>query len=507
MSRLPFDPAKMQGPATPAPQPAPAPAGVSPPLTVSQLCARVKGALDAGFPASVRVAGEVSGFSDRTHWYFALKDAEGLINCVMFASASRRAGFTPATGTQVVATGRVDFYAPAGKVTLLVEKLEPVGAGAREVAFRALVDEARALGWLDPSRKRALPIMPRRVGIVTSATGAALQDVLVTMRRRCAGVEVLVLDIRVQGERAAPEAARAIDYLGREAVRLGLDALLVTRGGGSPDDLWAFNERVVADAIVKCPIPVVAAIGHETDTTLAELVADERAATPTQAAMRLTPDAGALGREVRAISSRLTLLAGRVLSNERTRVRHAAQSLGTGARAGLLRRAARLDDLGARLARRSPAATQARALARVDAALRALGGAAREALARANCERTLGLLEDAIDRRLERAADTLDRTSRHLEGVGPLRVLERGYSVTMTGDGRVVRAPSDVQMGAPLLTRVAQGVVRSVVLDASAPPPMAPAPAAPRRSRRGRKASPTDGPGLFESAPLSDPAP
>lgn len=487
----------MQGPHTPAPTPAPSAEGA--PLTVAQACAKVKGALDAGVPSPLRVVGEVSGFSDRTHWYFSIKDETALLNCVMFGNAARRAGFTPSPGTQVVATGRIDFYAPAGRVTLLVEKLEPVGAGARELAFRRLVEEVRALGWLDPARKRPLPHLPRRIGVVTSATGAALQDVLVTMRRRCPAVGVLVLDVRVQGDRAAAETARAIAYLGLHAERLGIDALLVTRGGGSAEDLWAFNERIVAEAIVRCPVPVVAAIGHETDTSLAELVADERAATPTQAAMRLTPDASALRREVDAASSRLRLLVERLLAHERTRTDSAARALRTGAQAATLRRRASLDTLAERLARRSPEALRARALARVDGALRALHTGVRGVLREADPARVIEDLRRSVDRRIERGAAALESATRHLEAVAPLRVLERGYSVTMTEGGRLVRTPEDVRPGDPLLTRVAQGVVRSVVWETgSPPPPKAPPPkSSPAPRRRGASGAP-DTPGLFE---------
>src|SRR5256885_8286221 len=177
--RLPFDPAKMAAKARPA----------DTPLTVSQLAARIGGTLASGFPLSLRVIGQISGFHDRTHWYFDLKDQAALVNCVMFSSAARKVRFTPQNGHEVVVTGRVSFYDKSGKVSLLVEKIEPVGAGALELAFRALCDELRKLGWFDQARKRPIPTCPRRVAVVTSRTGAALQDVLDTMRRRCAATD------------------------------------------------------------------------------------------------------------------------------------------------------------------------------------------------------------------------------------------------------------------------------------------------------------------------------
>ncbi len=264
------------------------------PLTVSQLAQRIGETIGGGFPQPVRVVGEVSGFKPNTHWYFNLKDADSVIGCVMFSSTARSALFTPSDGQQVVVTGRPDFWAKGGKTSFVVSRIEPVGQGALDAAFKALCDELRALGWFDQARKRPIPRFPRRVAVVTAATGAALQDVLVTMRRRCPAVEVGVVDVAVQGDGAAQDISAVFRWLGREHRRLGVEVILLTRGGGSKEDLWTFNERVVAEAIVRSPIPVVAAIGHEVDFTIAELVADERAATPTQAAMKVTPDTPAL---------------------------------------------------------------------------------------------------------------------------------------------------------------------------------------------------------------------
>lgn len=487
MSRLPFDPSKIAGPERPA---------ADAPLTVAQLCARVKAALDAGLPAAVRVVGEVSGFSDRTHWYFSLKDAEGLINCVMFAHAARKAGFTPAPGQQVVITARIDFYKPQGKVTLVVEKIEPVGAGARELAFKQLVEEVRALGWLSPERKRQLPFFPRRIAVVTSETGAALRDVIATMQKRCPTVTILTLDVRVQGERAAPEVAQALRYLSANAATLGIDAILLTRGGGSTEDLWAFNERVVAEAIVNCAVPVVAAIGHETDTCLAELVADERAATPTQAAMRLAPDATALRRHVLSTESRLNLLLSRMARTERQRLLHAARSLHAASRNAIARSRSRTEELSLRLARRSPTAQHARAVARIDTAIAALSAAAKASLTRRDPRPLAESLARVLGERLRRESVKQDGLARHLRAVNPLAVLERGYSVTMRADGRVVRAPGDVTTGEALQTRVAEGVVRSVVWE-TGPAPGKPPPAAPTPKAKPRTAPPDGAPGLF----------
>jgi len=439
------------------------PPASSEPLTVSALARRIEGAFANAFPDTLRVVGEVTGPALRTHWYFGLKDAGAAISCVLFASSARKAGVEPVAGKQVVCTGRVEFYAPSGRVSLIVEKLEPVGEGPREAALRKLIEEVRALGWLDPARKRRLPAFPRRVAVVTSAGGAALQDVLVTMRRRCPAVEVLVADVRVQGDRAAGEVVRAIQYLGRHAQPLGLDAIIVTRGGGSIDDLWAFNERIVAQAIVECPLPVVAAIGHEVDTTLAELVADERCATPTQAAMRLTPDRAALARELDSLLGRGRSGLARELKAAGRRLEQvqAAAARTTASRLALQRR--HLAALLARLMRRHPAAVHARTGIRLGAAWAALHRAAQSRVSRCELDPVLARLRRAGGLVVERARHELTSHLRELEAVSPWRVLDRGYSVTLKADGRAVRKPSDVRAGEVLTTRLSEGSITSSV--------------------------------------------
>lgn len=472
-------------------------------ISVSQLAARIDGALKSGIPLPVRFVGEVTGFRERTHWYFDLKDATAQVSCVMFLSAARRVGFTPANGQEVVARGLVEFYAKTGKVSVILDSLEPVGAGALELAFRALCAELKGLGYFDLERKTPLPAFPRRIAVVTSRTGAALQDVLVTMRRRCPAVGVLVVDVRVQGKNAAPEIADALRHLDAHAAELGIDAILLTRGGGSMEDLWAFNERIVADAIFACRLPIVAAIGHETDTTIAELVADERCATPTQAAVRLTPDTAALLRQIDSLSARLTSAVQRLtrydrqrlvglarqpfflnprqlIARARERLEAEEEALRGAVGHSFTRLRHRLDQLAARLDRGHPRAVQARWSGRLALAEQRLHASMRA--------------------RIQACRARTQANERQLGAVGPLRVLERGYSVTMTRDGRLVRSPAEVRMGEVLVSRVAGGEIRSVVGDgASSPAPMPPPPrtlpAAPARSRKSGAGPQT--PGLF----------
>jgi len=492
MGRLPFEPGKMKG------------AGRSEgdrPLTVSQLARRIGDALAAGIPGRVRVVGEVSGLRERTHLYFDLKDAEAVIGCVMFATSTKRASYLPESGREVVATGRVDFWGKGGRTSLVVEKVEPVGAGALELAFRRLCEELRGLGYFDEERKRPLPLLPRRVAVVTSRTGAALQDVLDTAKRRCPAVGWLVVDARVQGESAAGEVARAIRHLGTARAQLGIDAILVTRGGGSAEDLWAFNEREVADAIFESPLPVVAAIGHETDTTVAELVADRRAATPTQAAMMLVPDGAALLDELGTTVRRMARELERRLRHEAERLRSAARVPVFGdprslvrARSDELRRAvltlervahararvarARLTSSNDRLERHRPLKVHARRSARLDSAVLRLHAAVAARLAperldglEARLGRTLGRVGANASKRLGSAARTL-------RAVGPESVLDRGYSWTLGPDGTVLRDAAAVSPGQRLVTRLGEGSVASRVEGPGGAPPI-------RRRKRG----------------------
>lgn len=444
----------------------PKPATPPSPLTVAQVSSLITGALEKGLPQRIRVVGEVSGLSDRTHWYFRLKDESAVLDCVMFASSARRAGFRPTDGMKVILSGRIEYYAKQGRTQFYAETMQPLGEGDLEQRFRALCAELRALGWFEPERKRPIPAFPGRIGVVTSRTGAALQDVLVTMRRRCPAVEVVMLDVRVQGEGAAEEVARAVRRLSEEHEALGIEAILVTRGGGSIEDLWAFNERIVAEAIVASRIPVVAAIGHETDTTIAELVSDHRAATPTQAAMALTPDREALGEELEQKSRRLRSLIARGIERSAQRLRgllrlpvffdprtlaapasrrlvECERRLAQAPRARLAREQVRLERLSGRLAHARPAAVIA---ARREAA-RSLA---------ARLHRAAGLL-------LSRCTSRIDALERELIIAGPGSVLNRGYSVTMDEMGRVIRQAHDAPAGAVVITRVADGSFRSRV--------------------------------------------
>ena len=405
--------------------------------SVSDVAAAVRGALAEGLPAKIRVVGEVSNLSDRQHWFFSLKDAGASLRCVMFASAARKVRFPLRDGLEVVCTGRIDFYDAQGAVQLYVDKIEPVGQGALELELRRLIAELRELGYFGHEHKRELPAFPRRIAVVTSRGAAALQDVINTAHQRWPGCELLLYDVRVQGDDAAPMIAKAIRKLSAQGKRLGIDAVILTRGGGSIEDLWAFNERVVADAVFKCKLPVVAAIGHEIDTTVAELVADLRCATPTQAAMTLVPDAEALSEQVTQIQRRLNLTLRRHLDASRVRLQAIKRHALFAKPERLIRDAG--DDLDAAAER----------------------------------------LQSATPRRLAQAKERLTALQKHLEAVGPQSVLGRGYTYTSDDAGRVLRSAAKVKPGDRLVTAFADGKVTSTVEAADAP--AKPTKKAPRR--------------------------
>ena len=444
-------------------------------MTVSQASDLIKRVLEDRVPSPLRVIGEVGSLSIRNHWYFSLKDDASVISCVAWASSAGRFSFTPREGDEVIAVGHISHYGPQGRTQLYVSRLEPVGAGALAARFKAMCDELRRLGYFDEERRKPLPVFPRRVAVITSRHGAALHDVLDTARRRCPAVEILLVDVRVQGEGAAEEVARAIRWVDRRARRLGIDAMLVTRGGGSAEDLWTFNERVVADAVFHARLPVVAAIGHESDTTVIELVADLRAATPTQAMMRLLPDAKALEEQLDHQLARLALLV-------RRQVERARQRLEALARHELLRRphavVARLGERIAVLDRtlhmvmRARLARDRRSVDQAAALLERIRPAAAAATARGRVDLIESRLRAALRSRLAMARATVDGLERQRLALDPTSILRRGFSLTTRGDGSLVTAAGQVTPGEVVRTRLAEGAFEARVIgavDESAP--------------------------------------
>ncbi len=461
------------------------------PMTVYEVAQLIKNVLAEHAPMPVRVVGEVSNFTNRTHWFFSLKDEQATIRCVCFASAARRAGFVPGDGTSVVATGRLDYYEAQGHLQLYVDKLEPVGLGTLEMRLRALLEELHQAGYFDEQRKKPLPLLPRKVAVITSRSGAALQDVIKTAHHRWPGCRLYLVDVLVQGAQAAPHIARSIEMLSRDGPGLGIEAVILTRGGGSIEDLWAFNERIVADALYRCRLPVVAAIGHETDTTVAELVADVRASTPTQAVMRLLPDEKALQEQLNQQQRRIKTLVQRNLTQHH-------QHLQTLARNPLFRRpqnvleplVRRLNELQMRLHTSLPRRV-AQYPPMLDALTSRLQNQPRQQLTLAQ-QQLVNLtqrLETTLPTQLAQQQQRVESLAKQLHSLAPQRVLERGYSYTLTPDGKLLRQTTQVNPGDAITTVLAQGRLRSRV-EGDAPV------ARPVKTSR-RKSSDDTQPGLF----------
>jgi len=439
-------------------------------ISVSQLATKIDHAIKGGLPDRFMVLGEISSLSHRTHYYFSLKDEHAIINAVIFASAAKRMSYTPTHGDSVIAKGRVEYYAPSGRISLIVTSMIPVGEGELEQQYKQRCDALRDKGWFDPSTKHSLPTFPRRIAAVTSKDSAAIADVINTMGKRCPAIDLLVVDVRVQGEQAAPQIAEAIGTLNAHADRLSIDAIILTRGGGSLEDLWAFNELEVAQAIHDSALPIVAAIGHETDTTIAELVADERCATPTQAAMRLTPDREALREQLASVLNRLDRTVRseiryeqqrlakiacsasmrdprHIIEMHRDRLQAQVDRLGSALSRTIAGGRGDLDRLAIRLARHQPTAVHARREERLVQIHARLGR----------------VMERVIARRREE----IGAINRELIAIGPAQVLDRGFTVTTKPDGSLIRSADGAKPGQMLVITFADGKVRSRVDDHS----------------------------------------
>ena len=433
-------------------------------LSIGDLTRRIKSTLETGIPY-VWVAGEISNYKGpgpSGHLYFTLKDQESAVPCAMWRGFAAKLKFEPENGMQVVAGGRVEVYVPHGKYQLIVETLEPRGVGALQLKFEQLKEKLQNEGLFDPARKRPLPFLPRKIAIVTSPTGAAVQDMLRTLRTRCPAVHVVVYPVRVQGEGSAQEVAAAIGHV--NLAMPDVDVLIVGRGGGSIEDLWAFNEEAVARAIHASRIPVVSAVGHETDTTIADFVADVRALTPTDGAVRAVPVLEELVLSLADLETQLK----RALRTRAQLARSVVDGLAEGRDLGRVvelpaQLGQRLDDLQERLtsaARQAPALVRQR-LDRLDAALYAdLPRAAEAARERAN--HLNDFLRSHALRAVDAARARLREAAASLEALSPVAILGRGYSITYR-DGRIVKDAREVKPGDRLRTRLGSGEIDSRV--------------------------------------------
>ncbi len=418
--------------------------------------------LEDGMRGSFRVQGEIANLSKRNHWYFSVKDAKSVLSCVMWASDAARVAFDPREGDAVVVTGKIGHFAAQGRTQLYATRLEPQGVGALELKFQQLVKELRERGYFLDERKKALPANPRRVAVVTSANGAALQDVLKTAMERRAGVEFIVVDVRVQGEGAAIEVARALRALDARRAELALDAVIVTRGGGSREDLWAFNERIVAEAAFAMHLPLVAAIGHEVDTSVIELVADRRASTPTQAVMLLLPDTSALIEHCERMRRDLVNAMRWSIQSKREGVARLERAPALTSPALRIARARQAVHGLANRLRRATAdalASERYALERIAARLASNAPAARAAAARASLAALRPRLLRASAQRIVRERGAIANLERRLRSAGPEETLQRGYAIVTSADGTLVRSMAAARDGERLDLQVVDGMV------------------------------------------------
>ena len=442
------------------------------PLSVSELTSQVRGALENRF-ASVWVEGEISNFraAPSGHWYFTIKDEGAQLRAACFRGANRAIRFRPSDGLLVRARGRLTVFEPRGEYQLMVEGLDPVGAGALRVAFEQLKERLAAEGLFDQESKRELPLLPRRIAVVTSTAGAALRDIIRAVERRTRTVHLLVVPTRVQGEGAGREIARAIRTLNEHHLRAlaegrtedAVDAIIVGRGGGSAEDLWAFNEEEVARAIRASVVPVISAVGHETDFTIADFAADVRAATPTAAAEIVAEREDEIASYVVELTHSLVNAVRYQLIARRARAQEAAMSHGFDEVRSALRAAREEAGDAARRLERSLTDSTARARKRLDAAACRLSPARMQSRASAGGVRlavTRAALEASARARVDDARSRFAVAVASLEALSPLAVLGRGYALAADERGRLLRSSRGVAVGDGVRVRLAEGALR-----------------------------------------------
>jgi exodeoxyribonuclease VII large subunit len=438
------------------------------PVSVSELTSQIRGTLEKRF-ASVWVEGEISNFRAHNsgHWYFTLKDEFAQLRSACYRSSNQRIRFRLEDGMQLRARGRLSVYEPKGEYQLIVESLEPVGAGALQLAFEQTKARLQAEGLFAPELKRAIPIFPRRVGVVTSANGAALRDILNVISRRTRTVHVLFAFARVQGDIAPHEIVRAIRFLNehhqralREGSSAGIDVLIVGRGGGSIEDLWAFNEEMVARAIRNSAIPVISAVGHETDFTIADFVADLRAPTPSAAAEIVAAHESELCSRLAALTGTLARSMRYRVAGARNEVHELARSPAFEEVTARLRSAANaIDSADYRMQTAITSGLQnyhrqltAAAHSLSPTRLRSIASAARARFESLNKARDAG-----INGRVTAARQQLGVAAAALDAMSPLKVLERGYAIAHNARGEVVREASTITAGDEVRLRLWKG--------------------------------------------------
>lgn len=433
-------------------------------FTVSRLNAEVRLLLENEM-GIVWLVGEISNFSAPVsgHWYLTLKDSRAQVKCAMFRGNNRRVTFKPANGNQVLVKARLSLYEPRGDYQLIIESMQPEGDGRLQQEFEALKMKLAAEGLFAQTNKQPLPEHPKRVGVITSKTGAALYDILDVLKRRDPSLPVVVYPTMVQGEEAAIQIAQAI---GRANSRDECDVLIVGRGGGSLEDLWCFNNEILARTIAASQIPIISAVGHEVDVTIADFVADMRAPTPSAAAELVSRDNS---HKDQALVTRQHKLASAMRYYLAQQKQQSAQLMHHLERQHpsyqLQRQTQQLDELDMRLQRAMQRfiTTRQQAVERKHHRLQLNSPVKRLAEQKSKLDRVEQKLLDAMDRKLLTMRHQLAIAAEKLDTVSPLATLKRGYSITQTEQGQVVTQAKDVKTGDVLVTRLSDGELRSTV--------------------------------------------
>jgi exodeoxyribonuclease VII large subunit len=432
-------------------------------ISVSELNRLVRAAIEQNLPLTW-VSGEISNMRryDSGHWYFTLKDAAAQVSCVMFRHKAQHVDWAPADGMKVEVRALATVYEARGSYQLNVESMRRAGLGALFEAYERLKARLEAEGLFAEERKREIPAFPRGIAVVTSPQAAALRDVLTTLKRRMPRIPVVIYPAPVQGEGAAAKIMQAIATASKRAEEDQCDVLILCRGGGSIEDLWSFNEEVVARAIHACSIPVVSGVGHETDFTIADFVADARAATPTAAAEMVSPDRDELRANLAQMGTQLMRVTRRALEDHMQKLDYLQRRL-THPGERIHERQRHLAHLGLRLDGAFKHATQARvwtlsaAAQRLNAARPDLRGLARATLESGR------RLNGAMQRVQERLQSRLIRAQAHIASLNPQLMLERGYSITQAADGSIVRDADALALGDEIGVRFARGRVQTAV--------------------------------------------
>ena len=432
--------------------------------TVSRLNSEVRLTLELQFQ-QLWLVGEVSNFvaAASGHWYFSLKDQAAQVKVAMFKQANRYATVRPQNGQQVLIRARISVYEPRGEYQLLAEFIEPAGAGLLKQQFEQLKAKLAAEGLFAPERKRPLPANPRRVGVITSPTGAAVRDIITVLARRAPGIELIIYPCQVQGETAA---AQLRNMLSTAIRRNEVDVLIIGRGGGSIEDLWCFNDEALARAVADCPIPIVSAVGHEIDFALTDFVADVRAATPSAAAELVSPDQSQYLTALTQLQQRLSRAVRRQLAQQQPRLLQLQQRLQQlHPQRRLEQQQQRLDELQLRLQRRMQQHLQTarRQHSYLQQSLQHLSPAKAIKQQQLQLQQLAKRLQQAQQQQLKYSSQQLARLSAQLHTVSPLATLARGYSISFDSQQQALTSSAQLKVGDAINTRLAQGSFSAVV--------------------------------------------